>query len=313
MDLKYFRYFDRSKDYSIILYASSFLSILIVRLMLKEIGYKVWQLKTEFIYRLALKRYAKSLPALSLADRQIVDRLQQEGVYMTSLEKLGFASTPQMVDACSEVLSCTEPERDRSATKSPLQIYTLSELTDFSLWGNERRLLDIVQNYIGLPIKFQGIQLRREFSHPQQFGAMLWHKDGDDRRSIKVIIYLSDVDREHGPFEYIPKSVTAAAWLRFRIDYQIFRTGFSGLKNEKMEQFVPRSAWKSCVGAAGTVILVDTHSVFHHGSLRTAERSALFFVYTARNPKRPDLCRRYSHHSHPRLNLSRNSQNLKQQ
>ena len=111
MDLKYFRYFDRSKDYSIILYASSFLSILIVRLMLKEIGYKVWQLKTEFIYRLALKRYAKSLPALSLADRQIVDRLQQEGVYVTSLEKLGFASTPQMVDACSEVLSCTEPER----------------------------------------------------------------------------------------------------------------------------------------------------------------------------------------------------------
>ena len=274
--------------------------------MLKEIGYKVWQLKTEFAYRLALKKYAKSLPVLSPADRLIVDRLQQEGVYVTSLEQLGFASTPQLLEACSQVLACTNPEGDRGVAKSPLHIYTLSELADFSLWGNEQRLLDIVQNYIGLPIKFQGIQLRRESGHPDQFGAMLWHKDGDDRRSIKVIVYLSDVEREHGPFEYIPKSVTAANRLKLWIDYQIFRTGFSGLKDENMERFVPRSAWKSCVGPAGTVIFVDTHSVFHHGSLRTAERSALFFVYTARHPKRPDLCRRYSDNSHPRPNLSRN-------
>lgn len=270
--------------------------------MLKEIGYKVWQLKTEFVYRLALKKYAKSLPVLSPADRRIVEQLQQEGVCVTSLEQLGFATTPQLLDACSQVLSCTNSERDRSATKSPLQIYTLSELADFSQWGNERRLLDIVENYIGLPIKFQGIQLRRESPHSQQFGAMLWHKDGDDRRSIKVIVYLNDVGREHGPFEYIPKSVTAA-WLRLRIDFQIFRTGFAGLKNQQIEKLVPRSAWKSCIGPAGTVILVDTHSVFHHGSLRTAERSALFFVYTARHPKRPDLCRRYSDRSHPRPNL----------
>jgi len=279
--------------------------------MLKEIGYKVWQLKTEFVYKLALKKYAKSLPALSPADRLIADRLQQEGVYVTSLEQLGFASTPQLLDACSQVLTCTEPERDRSVAKSPLQIYTLSELADFCLWGNEKRLLDIVQNYIGLPIKFQGVQLRRESGHPHQFGAMLWHKDGDDRRSIKVIVYLNDVDREHGPFEYIPKSVIAANSLKLRIDYQIFRTGFSGLKNEDMEQFVPKSAWKSCIGPAGTVIFVDTHSVFHHGSLRTAERSALFFVYTARHPKRPDLCRRYSDRTYPRPNLSHNTQTPK--
>lgn len=272
--------------------------------MLKEIAYKIWQLKTEFIYRLALKRHAKSLPALSPADRLIVDALKQEGVYMTSLEELRFASTPQLLDACKQVLFCTDPERDPSAAKSPLQIYTLSELADFCLWSSEQRLLDIVENYIGLPIKCQGIQFRRESAHSRQFGAMLWHKDGDDRRSIKVIVYLSDVDREHGPFEYIPKSVTATDRLKLRIDYQIFRTGFSGIKDENIEKFVSKSAWKSCVGPAGTVIFVDTQSVFHHGSLRTAERSALFFVYTARHPKRPDLCRQYSDDTYPRPNLS---------
>lgn len=279
--------------------------------MLKEMAYKIWQIKTEFAYRLALKKHAKSLPVVSPRDRLIVDGIEREGVYVTSLEELGFASTSQLLSACKQVLSCTEPERnnigDRSAAKTPLQVYTLSELSDLISWGSERRLLNIVENYIGLPIKFQGIQLRRESPHPQQFGAMLWHKDGDDRRSIKVIVYLSDVEREHGPFEYIPKSVTASGKLKFWIDYQIFRTGFSGMKDESIEKFVPRSAWKSCVGPAGTVIFVDTHSVFHHGSLRTAERAALFFVYTARNPKRPDLCRQYSDRTYPRPNLSNNA------
>jgi hypothetical protein len=32
----------------------------------------------------------------------------------------------------------------------------------------------------------------------------------------------------------------------------------------------------------------------HHGTLRTKERSALFFVYTAAIPKRPEECEQYS-------------------
>lgn len=57
---------------------------------------------------------------------------------------------------------------------------------------------------------------------------------------------------------------------------------------------MPETAGRSCPGSAGTVIFVDTQSVYHHGTLRTVERSALFFVYTAKNPKRPDLCMQYS-------------------
>jgi hypothetical protein len=182
--------------------------------MLKEIGYKLLQFKSEFAYRLALKKHAKLLPALSPDEQSIVDGLRQEGVYMTSLEKLGLASTPQLLHACRQVLSCIESnestsigDRAQNTLKTPIQVYTLTELSDFALWGSEQRLLNAIENYIGIPIKFQGIQLRQEFAHPKQFGAMLWHKDGNDRRSIKIIIYLSDVDKEHGPFEYIPRSV----------------------------------------------------------------------------------------------------------
>ncbi|MEH1958951.1 MAG: hypothetical protein V7L05_03475 [Nostoc sp.] len=45
------------------------------------------------------------------------------------------------------------------------QIFTVTDLPDFFSWGSEQRLVNIVENYIGLTIAFQGVHLRRDFAN----------------------------------------------------------------------------------------------------------------------------------------------------
>jgi hypothetical protein len=57
-----------------------------------------------------------------------------------------------------------------------------------------------------------------------------------------------------------------------------------------MEKIIPRSDWKTCTGPAGTVVFVDVKAVLHHGSPRSKERAALFFVFTSERPLHPEYC-----------------------
>ena len=50
------------------------------------------QFISNFAYEAALKRHSDYLPALSKTDHYLVECLRQEGVYITSLEKLSIPS-----------------------------------------------------------------------------------------------------------------------------------------------------------------------------------------------------------------------------
>jgi hypothetical protein len=265
--------------------------------MLKSIRKRIAELPSELQYRVQRANYIQSLSALSSDDRIIVDALQKEGVYVTSLSKLNLASTAQMLDAARVQLdrmkNLAEPRLSQQGKRLP-SIFTVTDLPEFLIWGQEGRLLGVVENYIGLPAAFQGVHLRQDFASEDQTGTLLWHKDEEDRRILKIIVYLNDVDREVGPFEYIPKPLTALYRAEYwRIYAKNQQKRFLGIDDQEMEQIIPRSAWKACLGSAGTVVFVDTKSVFHHGTLRSVDRAALFFVYTAKHPKHPELCSQY--------------------
>jgi hypothetical protein len=234
------------------------------------------------------------LPALEQCDRVIVDSIRKEGVYVTSLESLGLKSSSDLLLAAKKQLSRMEPPKNNHKGQKLPQIYTVTDLPEFSNWGQETKLLNIVENYIGLPVTFHGVHLRKDFPNQNQFGTLLWHKDAEDRRIIKIFVYLSDVEERHGPFEYVPLPLTSVYTSSYyQIQYKLWKSGYLGFDDEVLNKIIPKSAWKSCPGSAGTVIFVDTKCVLHHGTLRTEDRSALFFVYTANPPKRPELCTQY--------------------
>ncbi|MCX7594778.1 MAG: phytanoyl-CoA dioxygenase family protein, partial [Fischerella sp.] len=257
--------------------------------MLKAIKNKVTAFNSEIEYRFALWKHTKNLPAIAERDRTIVDALKREGVYVTTLAELGLDSTTNLLNAAYSQLAKMEVVQNSQLTQKLPQIYTVTDLPEFFNWGSEQKLLNIVENYIGLPITFQGVHLRKDFPNKNQFGTLLWHKDSEDRRMVKIIVYLTDVEEKHGPFEYVPLFLTPLHSLNYyRIYYKLWKSGYLGINDEQLQEIIPKSAWKSCPGPAGTVIFADPKTALHHGTLRTEERSALFFVYTANPPKRPE-------------------------
>lgn len=161
----------------------------------------------------------------------------------------------------------------------------IMEYPELFLWGAEERLLNIVENYLGLPVAYHGLYLRKDIANNIQVKSRLWHLDMEDRRMCKIIIYLNDVNDDGGPFEYIPKHLTSFLSHSLRYNY-----GY--IQDRSVESFIPKSNWKSCTGAADTVIIVDTASIFHRGKTPVeTDRFTLFFDYTSRQPKHRYYCK----------------------
>ena len=256
--------------------------------ILKEIlRLSYFQHLSEVAYQKAVKEYVANLPKISTAEMAIIDALDREGIFVTSLDELEISSTPLLMNACQHLLpeiltispSCQQ-QYVIHATSTQLMKYP-----EIFYWGLEEKILNIAENYLALPITCHGIYFRRDLANQIQKKSRLWHLDREDRRMFKIIIYLDDVGEEGGPFQYIPKSLTSITSRLLEYDYDY-------IDDKTMKQIVPQSQWKSCVGTAGTVVIADTASIFHRGKLPVAsDRYAIFFDYTSRRPQHPYYCK----------------------
>ncbi len=272
--------------------------------MINKIKAKTSALGYELNYRKALVKHSKNLPKLPASDRLILNSLKRDCICMTNLTDLGFDSTSTLLNAAHYLLPSMVKDNHSDSLQTPPKIYTVTDLPEFYNWGKETRLLNIIENYIGLPVAYQGVHLRKDFASKDQFATLLWHRDIEDRRFIKIIVYLNDVETKHGPFEYVPLSYTSFYNPNYyRIKSKINTSG--GINDETLNQIIPKSVWKSCPGPAGTVIIVDTRRLLHHGTLRTQERSTLFFAYSSTSIKQPEFCNHFWDNSHPKPDLSK--------
>lgn len=247
----------------------------------------VFQVPSELAYKAALEKYVGNLPVLSPNDLTLVDILRCEGIVVTSLEALAIPSTPLVLNAQKKILP-TIP-RHLSSNKNEYVVHASSaqimEYPELFLWGLEERLLNIVENYIGLPVAYHGLYFRRDIANNIQVKSRLWHIDREDRRILKIIVYLHDVSDDNGPFQYIPKPLTSLLSRSLKYNYGYIR-------DKAVKSVIPTSDWKSCTGPSGTVIFVDTASIFHRGKVPVgSDRFTLFFDYTSQRPKHPFYCK----------------------
>lgn len=275
--------------------------------MLQTLPHKIrrkWQVaQSEVKFWLEQQRYASQIAAqralLHPVDQQIVSALKQDGVAVSSLAELAIPDTDQFMQAAQALMAELQAQpaiaprpNDRqnafshAVPASPIQI--ARDYPELFTWGLCDRILNILEVYMQAPVACQGVNLRRDVVDGQQIGTRFWHRDGEDRHVIKIIIYLTDVGENDGPFEYIPKS-QSPSYKQFKaVNYQI--------SNHDMAQVVPPEQWHACTGKAGTVIFTDTAKVFHHGRVPQTERVAVFFAYTSHQPRWPELCSATSFH-----------------
>ncbi|MBE9032538.1 2OG-Fe(II) oxygenase [filamentous cyanobacterium LEGE 11480] len=238
------------------------------------------------LHQKRIQAYAGSLSPLSRShDHKVVDTLTRDGICITSLAELGLDFDYKLKSAlgslCDDLQGQFVPEDKFVARATPAQILQVPGLM---MWGLQSRMLQLVEHYLQLPAAYHGVRVRRDLCNLVENVSRCWHFDLEDDRVLKVIIYLHDVDESLGPFQYLDLDDTQR--VRQRLNYRI---GY--LNSDLVDSVVPAPRWRSAVGKAGTVVLVDTARLVHRGKRpEAADRYTVFFDYTSRQPKRPYYC-----------------------
>ncbi len=244
--------------------------------------FTVFKIFSELFHDQKVEKHFNSLPEVSSEDSTFIESLRQEGAFITSLQELEIPTTSQLIVGAEkllpELLAFKSDKYSNVNDVISLPLFKLIKYPDIFIWGLEERLLNIIENYIGLPVLYHGTHFRREVANGKLIGVRQWHTDVEDHRMVRIIVYLNNVTLNGGPFEYISKSLTSS--LRKTLRYT---SGF--VSDEVMKTFVPTSDWKSCPGRSGTVIFTDTRNVFHRAKPPVqADRFSITFSYTSRQP-----------------------------
>jgi hypothetical protein len=244
-------------------------------------------------YQQFLESYEKKLPCLDSEALKIIEGLEKQGVYVTTLSALGIPCTKKFLKAgysvAAELASrSTSPVyADRhtlTATAKQLLLYP-----EIFWWGTSERLLKIIEAYLQLPVAYDGLSVYYSLANGRNAGPRKWHRDKEDWKMVKVCVYLNDVDENGGPYECIRPDVNDYLVSTLQPKYRV-------LTHRNLEEHLnlQTTDWIiSCTGQAGTVIFADTARYYHRGKPPVdCDRSAIFFSYFSQRPKHPFFCGR---------------------
>ena len=240
----------------------------------------------------------KPFHCLSASDQALLKELRRQGGVQTSLASIELPLNKSCLKAAQALAAQLPRASDYSNSHLGHCIHAdastiLRDYPEIFLWGLQDRLLDLVENYIQLPVSYLGVDLRKDIPDSNQVGTRFWHTDGEDTCVVKIAVYLSDVEQEHGPFEYISKTQFNAIYRYLSPTYLRKNYRQPSLDDKNMGKIVSPQRWTRCTGPSGTAVVVDTANVLHHGAVPTEERIALFFAYATQTPKNLAFCKDY--------------------
>jgi len=244
-------------------------------------------------YERALAAHKKSMPALTDTDVAIVAALKRDGVCLTSLAALSVPGTEEMLASGCEIgENCSRRKHEGAYQGWETVMAGADEIVNrpaIFTWGLQQRLLDIVENYLGLPVAYDGLNLFYTIADGRQAGSRKWHRDREDRRMIKIAVYCNDVDDNGGPLQVLRRGVISSD-LEGSFRYPV-------LSQEQLTELLGRPPTDdeviTCKGQLGTVIFCDTARQYHRGKPAvSSDRCAIFYNYFARVPRHPFFCDR---------------------
>lgn len=232
-----------------------------------------------YAYGKALDEHSTRLPPLDPRDLPILEGLRKTGAHVVDVDALGLPETPAFFAALEKLvpeLRALPPGTGDNAPRLPPR--RLMDFPELYLWGLNERLLSLVENYVGLPIRYHGVDVRREIADGNPSDVRQWHIDTEDHRMFRVIIYLNDVGPGGGPFEYMPRADTIKA-------VNALRYGSGFVKDADMARVVPRSEWRQATARARMGAFADTCRIFHRAQApRDVDRYSITITWTSTTP-----------------------------
>jgi hypothetical protein len=244
-------------------------------------------------YKKAVAAHEASFLPLEGLEKEVIPALEADGIYVTSLDALSLSETEHFLNSAIRLGHYLKDRALLPAFLTHHEIHaTLDEFMDYPeifAWGLNRQLLRIVDRYLGLPVGYDGVSCILSTANGREIGAREWHRDREDRRMLKICVYLNDVDADGGPFECLSPQLND--WLNQSAQYR--HKSISDVEMQQLALSVLGNRNATCTGKAGTVIFVDTARFFHRGKPPTQRnRTAIFFHYFSRRPSHPFFCHR---------------------
>jgi hypothetical protein len=203
---------------------------------------------------------------------------------LSGLRENGFAAADELIskqllseldNAASERLGTDLDTMSANQTKAfmfeLLQSIDYDGKSPFIKVALENDLIRVVSSYLGQVPHLNGMTMfaTRATEDPEWRVSQRWHRDYDDKRMVKLFIFVTDVEEpEHGPLTLIPARV--GEQMRDRL-YPIHKT------DDLMKTMLPDMEPISLFCKRLSCYLVDTHRCYHLGSRVTGDRVRLAY------------------------------------
>lgn len=253
-------------------------------------SYPIW---FYILNRRARKLFRQNPPALKEEQQRIVRDLKQTGIAITHVDQL-FSRE----DLLPVLVAHVEKMRDKAKVQSGKtflnylwdRVPVLDVTNPFVRLSLRDEVLDIVNSYLNMYSRFFALTLnitRVVSGGTPPSISQKWHRDPEDKRMLKLFIYLTDVDEVSGPFTYIPYTKYGLQWAE--VFPQRPPIGFYPLDGA-VETVLPPEAVKTCTGRAGTVIFCDTTGL-HKGGYATEKERVMYTggYFSSASPWRTDF------------------------
>jgi hypothetical protein len=232
-----------------------------------------------FVWYYVLNRRARALfaahpPTLNSIQQRIVDEMRREGIAFSSLDEL-FPGENKLAEL-QQWVATHDPLPQTSTKKKFLHEYweTVPELdltNPFIQLGLSDMYLDTANAYYGMWSRYSLAHLAK-IEPDLEAGPVFsqnWHRDPEEKRYMKVFMYLNDVDESAGPFTYIRQSAYGLKFGRLFMQ-QPPRGSYPSAAD--VEAAIPAEYLKVCTGKAGTVIFCDPAGLHFGGRAKLKPR-----------------------------------------
>lgn len=257
-------------------------------------SWPVWYYLLNYRSRREWRKYNSENP-LNAVQEKLAAVLQQDGIAVTHITELFPESDIfNKLSQYASSLAAAPSAREKIAALETCAVKAKGDLIVHLLGGYggikpvlslpdpfikfilSEKILGIAGAYLGSLPKFKMFSLHSTILRPEnatpQF-SQRWHRDPDDKKIVKVFLYLSDVlDERAGPFQYVIGSQHGGRWRNF---YPQLPPVGRYPPDGEVERAVPKDNIRVCTGKAGAMIFCDT-SGLHRGGYSTGERRLMF-------------------------------------
>lgn len=233
----------------------------------------------------------------SLTHWKILDDLNVQGIAFTTLEELfpdkNYLKSMQEWIAKNEVNLRTKQKKKFLLSyfgreDNVVELDVSNPFFDFYL---NDKVIFLVSSYLGYVPQLNYLTVEKtipiekntESSHSQN-----WHRDPEERRTVKVFIYVNDVDDTNGPFVYVKKSQPSGKSIYSKFAPQ--KLPYGSYPDERLlSARVSHNDVVTAVGKAGTVIFCDTAGLHKGGLSFSGERVMATAFYPSKKWSEPSL------------------------